>query len=191
MVRIVNSDIEIVYEWELFLEPMPRSVLLLSGLSLVAGASTFALVEFARPGAIPYPARDLYGLCAAVLAAGLLMSLRAALSTRHRMSSITIADAGITFRWKPEGRFGKTPGAQEQFVAWDDMERVEWTEEGQEHEFKQYLGITLRQPIAGNRRSFRFLICDTRSYRECQALHAKIPRHAPRPGSLSEALKFQ
>lgn len=184
MVRIVDSDIEIVYEQELFMEPLPRAVVLVAGLALTAGASTTGLLQWLQPGLTDWAARDLYLVCAGGAAVGLALSLRAVLNPDDRMSSVTIGDEGITFRWR-------RGGIQERFVGWHDMEQVTWTEEGQEHEFKQFLNVRLRQPVLGRRRVFRFLICDTRAYRECHALHAKMPAHAPRPASLKEALKFE
>lgn len=190
MVRIVNDDIEIVYEWELFFEPMSRAMLLSAGLALIAGAAALALAERLQTGITAWSSEALYKGCAAVAVAGLLLGLRAVMAQRHRMSSVTIGDAGITFRWRPSGRLGRPGAVQTRFVAWRDMAHVEWTEEGQEHEFKQVLNVRLREPMMGQRQVFRLLICDTRSYRECHTLHAKMPAHAPRPASLREALKF-
>lgn len=188
MVKIVDGDIEVIYEWGLFVGPMPRFFVLAIGITLIGSAALVALVEFLRPAVPSVSTPERMIACGALLLAGSLLTWRAAVSKLHQISSVTISDSGVRFRWKYANHLNSRTSTGEQFVDWHDMDQIEWTEEGLEHEFKQYLTITLKAPIINNKRKFKFLICDTRSYRECHALNSKIPQHAIRPSSVKAAM---
>lgn len=188
MVKIVDGDIEVIYEWVLSFEPMPRFFVLGIGVTLIGFAALLALFECLRPAAPSFFSQERLIASGALLLAGCLLIWRATVSKLHQVSSVTISDTGITFRWKYAKHINSRSSKEEQCVAWHDMDHIEWTEEGLEHEFKQYLTITLKNPIINNKRKFKFLISDTRAYRECHALNSKIPPHAIRPGSVMAAL---
>jgi len=189
MVKIVNGDIEVFYEWGLPFGPMPRLVLGAVGAIAIASAVLLFLVEFLKTGGTILPATERLVACGMLLLIGVALTLRAALSKTRHLGSVSIGDTGITFRWKRASPYNHAAAGENSFVRWSDMEKIEWTEEGLEHEFKQYLSVTLKEPILHNTRKYRFLICDTRSYRECQALHTKIPPQARRPVSVLAVLK--
>jgi len=186
MVKIVNGDIEVFYEWGLPFGPMPRLVLGAVGAVMVGSAVLLFLVESVKNGGAVLPATERLVACGLLLVMGVVLTLRASLSKARHLGSVTISDTGILFRWK---KMSPDAAGENSFVGWSDMEKIEWTEEGLEHEFKQYLSVTLKEPILHNTRKYRFLICDTRSYRECDALHAKIPPQARRPVSVLAVLK--
>lgn len=186
MVKIVNGDIEVLYEWGLPFGPMPRLVLGAVGAVMAGSAVLLFLVEFLKTGGTALPATERLITCGLLLVIGVALTLRSALSKTRHLGSVTIGDTGITFRWKNTSR---DANGENSFVGWRDMEKIEWTEEGLEHEFKQYLSVTLKEPFIHNTRKYRFLICDTRSYRECQALHSKIPPQATRPAAVLAVLK--
>lgn len=189
MVKIVNGDIEVIYEWGLPFGPMPRMVVGAVGAILVASAVLLFLVEFLKSGAAALPATERLVACGLLLVLGMALLLKGLRSKAAQIGAVTIGDSGMTFRWKSRGAPHRWVEGPHTFVHWDDMESIEWTEEGLEHEFKQYLSITLRVPIGNNARRFKFLICDTRSYRECQALNNKIPQRAARPASVLAVLQ--
>lgn len=189
MVKIVDGDIQMIYEWGLFYEPMPRFFVMAIGVTLIGFAALLALGEILQPAVHSFSSPERLFACSALLVAGCLLAWRAAVSKLHQVSSVTISDSGISFRWKYAKHLNSRGSTGEKLVAWHDMDKVEWTEEGLEHEFKQYLTIVLKNPIINNKKKFKFLICDTRAYRECQALNSKIPQHAMRPVSFRSALK--
>ena len=189
MVKIVNGDIEVLYEWGLPFGPMPQLVIGAVGAIMVSSAALLFFVEFVKTGGDVLPATERLVACGLLLMIGVTLTLRAVLSKARRLGSVTIGDTGITFRWKHASPDRNATAGDNSFVGWSDMEKIEWTEEGLEHEFKQYLSVTLKVPILDNTKKYRFLICDTRSYRECQALHAKIPPQAKRPVSVLTVLK--
>lgn len=189
MVKIVNGDIEVNYEWGVPFGPMPRLVVGAVGAILIASSSLLFLVEVLRSGFAALPATERLVACGLLLVLGMPLLLKGLLSTSAQIAAVTIGDSGMTFRWKRSVAPHRAGREEHTFVHWDDMEKIEWTEEGLEHEFKQYLSIALRVPISDNARRFKFLICDTRSYRECQALNAKIPSRAARPTSVLAVLQ--
>lgn len=189
MVRIVNGDIEVLYEWGLPFGPTPRLVLGAVGVVMVASALLLLLVEFVRTEASAPPANERLAVCGLLLITGVALVFRAALLKARHLASVIIGDAGITFCWKGSRPGPRAVAGERTFVGWDSMESIEWTEEGLEHEFKQYLSVTLRAPILHHNRRYRFLICDTRSQRECRALNAKIPPQARRPSSVLAVLQ--
>lgn len=189
MVKIVNGDIEVVYEWGLPFGPMPRMVVGAVGAILVGSAGLLLLAEVLKYGTAALPATEWLVACGLLLVLGLALILKSLISKSAQIGAVTIGNSGMTFRSKPRSMAHQLSEGQKTFVPWDDMEKIEWTEEGLEHEFKQYLSIVLRTPIDGNARRFKFLICDTRSYRECQALNAKIPSRAERPTAVLAMLQ--
>lgn len=189
MVKIVNGDIEVVYEWGLPFGPMPRMVVGAAGAILVASAVLLFLVECLKSGAAALPATERLLACGLLLALGMAFMFKGLLSKAAQIGAVTIGDSGMTFRWKEQVASHHSGRKEQTFVPWDDMEKIEWTEEGLEHEFKQYLSITLRVPIGDNARRFKFLISDTRSYRECRVLNSKIPPRAARPASVLAVLQ--
>lgn len=189
MVKIVNGDIEVVYEWGLPFGPMHRMVVGAVGAILIGSAILLFLVESLKGGAVSLPATERLVASGLLLALGVALALRGLLLKSGELGSVTIGDRGMTFRWKHRDAHRRRVEEAPTFVSWDGMDTIEWTEEGLEHEFKQYLSISLRVPIGDNTRRFKFLICETRSYRECQALNAKIPPGAARPASVLAMLQ--
>lgn len=189
MVKIVNGDIEVVYEWGLPFGPLPRMVIGAVGAILIASALMLFLVEFLKSGATVLPATERLVACGLLLVLGTALLLKGLLSKSAQIGAVTIGDSGMTFRWRGRVAPHRSGREEQTFVPWEDMEKIEWTEEGLEHEFKQYLSVALRVPIGDNARRFKFLICDTRSYRECLALNAKIPPSAVRPASVLAVLQ--
>lgn len=188
MVKVVGSDIEIVYDWTPFFEPLPRFLILTLGLFLSTLAVALAGTTHFNGQPSPTGHRDLYAFCAILLAAGLFLTWHTLRFQPYHLCSAFINRCGIRLRWKRTNGVTSSTTTDEQFFGWDAMAMVQWSEEGQEHEFKQYLAVTLKSPALNRKKRFKFLVCDTRSPRECLALHALIPGHASRPDTVLHTL---
>jgi hypothetical protein len=190
MVKIVNGDIEVMCERGLSFGPVRRRVLLSVGASVMLLAVLLPLLGPLRFGlSWPLEVERWVPSGLLVLFAGVL-ALKAGRPISAQLYKVTVRATGVLFEWDEYVLPNGAAVRKQAFVAWSDMEKVQWTEEGLEHEFKQYLSLSLKNTLINGVLDHKFLICDTRSYRECMALSSNLPRTTDKPAGIVDLLRL-
>ena len=121
---------------------------------------------------------------ALLLAMALFQGVRALASELFRLHSVSIDRQGLWVYWSHAPELLGPHRPEHRFVPWAEVAQLAWEEDGQEHEFKQYLLVTLHTPLSRRRRRLKLRMCDERDLVRCQALMALLPAGTPHPAWL-------
>ena len=167
----------------------PRPRIWRLGMGLACGLAAWALLPGAGPLAQlawlqAVSPKHLQLVSALLLALGLFHGVRALASELFRLHSVSIDRQGLWVYWSHAPELWGPHRPEHRFVPWADVAQLQWDEDGQEHEFKQYLLLTLHAPLSRRRRRLKLRVCDERDLARCQALMALLPPGTPHPAWL-------
>ena len=114
----------------------------------------------------------------------IIAAVRALASELFRLHSVSIDRQGLWVYWSHAPELWGPHRPEHRFVPWADVAQLQWDEDGQEHEFKQYLLLTLHAPLSRRRRRLKLRVCEERDLARCQALMALLPPGTPHPAWL-------
>jgi hypothetical protein len=159
----------------------PRLAWLVCGLVLIAvGLATPQTVGLSGRWAA-WTVVEVYVLFGGITLIGVFMAAYALFSDQLHIQQIRVHPQGLSISWSHVPELWLTRLERWRELKWSDVDRIDWEEGSQEHDFKQYLVLYLLAPLNRRQTRIKVMLCESRDYLWCESLLSHVPRRIQAP----------
>lgn len=159
----------------------PRLARLVCGLVLIAAGLVGLQTDGLTVGWRAWTAVESCLLYGSVALIGVVMAAHALFSDQLHIQRIRVHPQGLSILWSHVPGLWQTRLERWRELAWSDVDRIEWEEGSQEHDFKQHLVLYLHAPLNRRQTRIKVLLCESRDYLWCESLLSHVPRRIRAP----------
>lgn len=112
---------------------------------------------------------------ALLLLTGATCAIRAIASDLSRLHRVRVSAKGVHLEWSHVPRLTGQRVSARRFVGWNEVASISWLEGAQDHDFRQYIVLQLRESLALRLKRMKLPVSDSRDRERCEALLSRLP----------------